>query len=172
MVAETQRLCLRHFHICDAEALQAIFADAEVMHFGDGVQTDAWIHTWLLQTLENYYKNWGFGPYAVVEKETCQMIGYCGLFYFAELAGQAEVELGYRLAKVHWGKGYATEAAIAIREYAIKTLSLTRLVALIDPSNAASLKVAKKLGMSYEKEIMLEGYSHPDHLYMLEGSKG
>jgi RimJ/RimL family protein N-acetyltransferase len=172
LIAETQRLRLRHFHICDFGALRAIFADTDVMHFGYGVQTDTWIQNWLVQTQENYYKKWGFGPYAVVEKETYQMIGYCGLFYFPELAGQAEVELGYRLAKIHWGKGYATEAALAIRDYGFETLSLTRLVAMIDPANTASLKVARKLAMSFEKEIMLEGYSHPDHLYALERPKG
>ncbi|MCA9838258.1 MAG: GNAT family N-acetyltransferase [Trueperaceae bacterium] len=169
-ILETKRLLLRHFHLLDASALRAIFADPEVMRFGDGVQTDAWIRGWLEQTLANY-GHWGFGPYALVKKENSQIMGYCGLFYFPELAGQAEVEIGYRLARNQWGKGYASEAALAVRDYAFQTLSMSRLVAMIDPGNLASLAVAKKLGMVYEKEILLEGYDHPDHLYVLETPK-
>lgn len=168
LIAETERLILRHFHFQDVTALKVIFTDAEVMHFGEGVRSEAWIHTWLRQVIDHDYRQRGYGPYAVVEKISGQMIGYCGLFYFAELAGQSEVELGYRLARAYWAKGYATEAARAVRDYGFQSLGLKRLVAMIDPANTASLKVAKKIAMSYEKEVMLEGYSHPDHLYVTE----
>jgi len=98
------------------------------------------------------------------------VIGYCGLFFFPDIEGQAEVEIGYRLARSVWGKGYATEAAKAVRDYAFNVLRLERLIAMIDPSNIASIRVAEKIGMHYEKEVMFEGYTHPDHVYVITAS--
>jgi hypothetical protein len=162
----TRRLILRHFHGADAEPMHRVFGDAEVMGFGEGIQTIDWVRGWLRACLERYYPAWGFGPYAVVEKRTQAVIGYCGLFAFPDLDGQPEVEIGYRLARSAWGQGYASEAAGAVRGYAFGTLGIERLVAMIDPSNVASIRVAEKIGMHYEKEILLKGYTHPDHLYV------
>lgn len=166
----TERLFLRHFHILDAEPMYRVFGDPEVMLFGDGVQTKEWVRNWLRTCLEHYYRTWGFGPYAVVEQHHQEVIGYCGLFFFPDLAGQAEVELGYRFARSAWGRGYATEAAAAIRDFAFNTLGIKRLIAIIDPSNTASIRVAEKIGMKYEKEVMLGGYTHPDHVYAIARS--
>ena len=143
-----------------------IFCDAEVMRFSDGVKTQEWVQNWLHSCLERY-QTWGFGPYAVVEQSHQEVIGYCGLFLFPDLDGQAEIEIGYRLARSVWGKGYATEAALKVRDYAFNTMGIKRLIALIDPSNFSSVRVAEKIGMKYEKEIMLEGYTHPDHVYVI-----
>jgi [ribosomal protein S5]-alanine N-acetyltransferase len=161
----TERLLLRSPHLLDAGPLFAVFGDAEVMRFGDGVQTHAWVERWVQAALEQHHRLWGFGPLVVIERASRAVLGYCGLFYFADLGGQPEVELGYRLARAAWGCGYATEAACAIRDHAADTLGLRRLVALIDPANRASLRVAAKLGMAYEREVLLAGYTHPDHLY-------
>ena len=163
----TERLLLRHLHILDEESLYRVFGDAEVMSFGDGVQTREWVNTWLHTCFDWYYKSWGFGPYAVVTQKDQEVIGYCGLFYFPDLDGQPEVEIGYRLARSAWGQGYATEAALAVRDYAFNTLGIKRLIAMIDPSNTASIRVAKKVGMQYEKDIMFDGYTHPDHVYSM-----
>jgi [ribosomal protein S5]-alanine N-acetyltransferase len=164
---KTKRLMLRQFEMADLEQLhQQVFSDAEVMHFGDGPQTREWTRQWIETSLENY-KVHGFGPYAVLKKDSAALIGYCGLFFFPEIDGHSEIEIGYRLGRSTWGNGYATEAAIAVRDFALHDLRLQRLIALIDPGNTPSLRVAKKLGMQYEKEVMLEGYDHPDHLYAL-----
>lgn len=163
----TERLLLRPLHLLDSEPLGRVFGDAEVMRYGDGPQSAAWIASWVRGCLEQQYHLSGFGPYAVVERSRRAVIGYCGLFYFADLAGRPEVELGYRLERAAWGQGYATEAAMAVRDYAFDELCLARLVALIDPQNLASLRVAAKLGMAYEREVMLPGYSHPDQLYAI-----
>lgn len=163
----TERLFLRHFHILDREPMYRLFGDPEVMRFGEGVQTPEWVEAWLRTCLERYSQTWGFGPYAVVEKQNQIVLGYCGLFYFPDIQGQPEVEIGYRLIRSVWGYGYATEAARAVRDFAFETLGIKRLVALIDPSNAASIRVAEKIGMRYEKDVMLEGYSHPDRLYVV-----
>jgi RimJ/RimL family protein N-acetyltransferase len=163
----TDRLFLRHFHILDVEPMVQVFGDAEVMRFGDGTKNKDWIQNWLLSCLERYYQTWGFGPYTVVEQSSQTVIGYCGLFYFPEIDGQSEVEVGYRLVRSAWGQGYATEAAQAVRDYAFSVLGLKRLIAIIDPSNLASIRVAEKLGMTFEKEVMLEGYTHTDHVYAM-----
>lgn len=165
VIVETRRLCLRHVHMLDQEPMYRVFGDAEVMRFGDGVQTKAWVTGWITRCLTQYYQQWGFGPYAVVDRQHRQVIGYCGLFYFPDINGRAEVEVGYRLARAAWGQGYATEAATAVRDYAFQTLCLSRIIAMIDPYNNASIRVAKKIGMVEVGTIMFEGYSHPDRVY-------
>lgn len=144
-----------------------IFCDADVMRFSDGVKTEEWVNDWLHTCLERY-QIWGYGPYAVLEKDRQDVIGYCGLFFFPNIDGQEEVEVGYRLVQSAWSKGYATEAAHVVRDYAFKTLGIKRLIALIDPANIASIRVAEKIGMHYEKEVMFEGYTHPDHVYVID----
>jgi RimJ/RimL family protein N-acetyltransferase len=170
IIAQTERLFLRHFHIFDHESMLSIFGDSEVMRFGDGVQTKEWVRHWLMTCLEYYYQEWGFGPYAVVEQTSRDVIGYCGLFFFADINGQPEIELGYRLARAKWGNGYATEAALAVRDFAFQTLCVKRLIAMIDPQNVASIRVAQKIGMQYEGEVMFENYTHPDHVYTIIAS--
>jgi RimJ/RimL family protein N-acetyltransferase len=162
----TERLLLRHFHVRDEEAIYHIFCDPEVMRFSEGVKTKEWVQAWLHQCLERY-QNWGFGPYAIVEQNNEKVIGYCGFSFFPNLDGQPEVAIGYRLRRSSWGNGYATEAATAVRDYAFAALGSKRLIALIDPSNVASIRVVEKIGMHYEKDLMLEGYDHPDHVYVV-----
>jgi len=81
--------------------------------------------------------------------------------------GQPEIEIGYRLAKSAWGQGYATEAARSVRDFAFLTLGMKRLIAMIDPSNVASIRVAEKIGMRYERDVMFDSYTHPDLVYAI-----
>jgi RimJ/RimL family protein N-acetyltransferase len=71
-----------------------------------------------------------------------------------EVEGRQEVEIGYLFLRKLWGQGLATEAARACRDYAVNRLGHTRLISLIDPGNLASRRVAEKVGMSREKEIV------------------
>ena len=167
-ITETPRLILRHFDVADADALQHVFGDPHVMHFGPGVQTPQWVAEWLRTWIDRRYATWGFGMWAVVEKSSGGVIGYCGLTQFNNRCAPDDVELGYRLARAHWGRGYATEAATAARDHAFGALALPRIIAMIDPRNTASLRVAEKLGMRYERDILLEGYTHPDGVYAIE----
>jgi ribosomal-protein-alanine N-acetyltransferase len=166
-VLETERLTLRWFQMSDFDALLQIFGDAEVMHFGYGVQTREWIQNWLRQRVDDDEHN-RTTVWAVIEKASARVIGYCGLFYFPDIGGKPETEIGYRFNRQSWGLGYATEAARAVCDYAFHTLGLARLIAMIDPHNTTSVRVAEKLGMRYVKDIMFEGYTHPDMVYSIE----
>lgn len=170
VIVETQRLLLRKFQLFDADTIACVFGDPEVMRYGDGVKNREEVILWLEQRLENYRNKSGLGPWAVVRKGSGELIGYCGLFYFPDVCGQPETEVGYRLGRHHWGFGYATESAIAVRDFAFDVLGQRRLIAIIDPQNIASLRVAEKLGMQYEKEVMLEGWTHADSVYSMENS--
>lgn len=167
LVAETERLMLRHFAAADACALEAVFCSPEVMRYGDGVQTPKWIRAWVAEMIDGWYATWGFGMWAIVEQATGDVIGYCGVSRFPSRCGRDEAELGYRLARVHWGRGYATEAAGAVRDHGLYTLRVPRIIAVIDPANGASVRVAVKIGMRFEREITFDGYTHPDHLYVI-----
>lgn len=170
LILNTKRLVLRQVENADAAALNRVFGDPEVMRFGPGAQTAEWVEAWIRSLVEDVYLTRGYGPWAMVEKRQGAVIGYCGLLHFDDLDGQSEIEVGYRLARPFWGQGYATEAVRGVRDYAFGTLNITRLVALIDPQNAASIRVAEKAGLRYEKGVMLEGYDHPDHLYVISRS--
>jgi len=93
------------------------------------------------------YKKDGFGVWSVILKENGELIGQCGLSL--QPCGDKEVlEIGYIFQKKHWHKGYATEAAIACREYAFDTLNADEVFSLIRDTNVASQNVAKRNGMS------------------------
>jgi [ribosomal protein S5]-alanine N-acetyltransferase len=167
IILETERLIVRQFHIIDGAAMDAIFGDAEVMRYGPGIQSQSWVRRWLQDCMGNYARL-GFGPWAVVEKTGSCVIGYAGLFHFPDIDGQPEVEIGYRLVRSRWRQGFATEAVTAIRDHAFQVLCMSRLIALIDPQNIPSIRVAEKAGLHYEKDVMLEGYTYPDRLFSIK----
>jgi RimJ/RimL family protein N-acetyltransferase len=92
----------------------------------------------------------------VEEKATGKVIGHCGVLD-KEVDGKTEFELVYVLAKSAWGQGYASEIAAGIRDYAFGKMTLSRLIALIEPENGASERVAVKVGMRLEKEVIRPG---------------
>jgi RimJ/RimL family protein N-acetyltransferase len=164
---ETGRLRLRAFAEGDLDELCAVFGDAEVMKYisGGKPRTRAATREGLLRSIEGWNKR-GFGLWAVVEKESGRMIGYCGLMF---LEGTTEVELAYGLAKSVWDKGFATEAARAALRFGFEELKLERIVAVVNPQNEASRKVLEKLGMRYTKDahhydadLMYYEISRPD----------
>ena len=169
-ILETDRLLLREFEIADLDSMAELFADVDVMKFSSGTKSREESQLWLEKCLKNY-SEFGFGLWAIEKKGDQGVIGYCGLSCFPDICGEQEVEVGYRLARSEWGMGIATEAAIAVRDYGFLKVGLGRLIALVDPDNLASIQVAKKIGMEFEKEVLLEGYDHPDHVYYVEKQK-
>ncbi len=91
--------------------------------------------------------------WSVLERSSGQFIGLCSLSE-KEIEGQTETDLGYFFLPSFWGKGYATEAARRVAEYAFSELQLESVVAVIDPINAASKAVALRLGMALERETL------------------
>jgi [ribosomal protein S5]-alanine N-acetyltransferase len=172
VIARTRRLTLRHFHPSDGEAMDRVFGDPEVMRYGDGMRTPEWVRRWVAGWTDQYYLAWGFGMWAVVEDSSGAVIGYCGLSRFPGRCAAGDTEIGFRLARPYWGRGFATEAACAVRDHAFETLALPRLIAIIDPGNLASIRVAEKIGMRYAKDVSVEGYTHPDRVYALERPEG
>jgi [ribosomal protein S5]-alanine N-acetyltransferase len=165
VIAAAQRVFLRCFHVADLDAMTGVFGDPEVMRFGPGPQSRDWVQEWLRGCLEDYYQKWGFGLWAVVHKPDIRVIGFCGLTRFDDIDGRAEIEIGYRLARSFWGRGLATEAAAAVRDYAFGVLALPRLVSIIDPLNGPSIRVAEKIGLRYEKEVPFR--ANLRHLYVI-----
>lgn len=154
IVTETDRLLLRHVNQDDLDAFAALFADPEVMRFSLGNKSREETLRWIGGCLEDYQpERWGFGLWAVILKSTGQVMGFCGLSKFDDIGGQCEVEVGYRLARPYWGKGFVTEAARAARDHAFSHLGIRRLISLIEADNIPAVRVAEKLGMSLEKVV-------------------
>ena len=163
IILETPRLILRPLTLDDLDALATLYRDPEVRKFfPEGTLTYAETKEELEWIIDVYYGQYGYGLWATILKETGEFIGRCGLLPWT-LEGRFEVEVAYALARAHWGKGLATEAAQGIVDYAINQLHMTRLICLIDADHTASQNVARKIGMSFEKEICDD--KGPAHLY-------
>ena len=155
-ILETSRLTLRYITSRDAEALMPILGDREVMRFSIiGVHNYQQIKQFIEQRLLSYLE-YGFGLYALVHKQDQKLIGYCG-FFIQSIEQQKEVEVGYRLAQKYWGQGLATEAARAILDYGQQRFNFRRFICLIERKNRRSIRVATKLGMKLEKNIIYHG---------------
>ncbi len=154
IVAETPRLILRQLTLDDIDDLAAIYADPVVMRFFDGTYTHEITKQWLEERVFECYEKKGWGLWATIYKMNNKLIGRCGLIPQI-VDGLEEVEIGYLLAKEYWGMGLATEAACISRDYGWEKLQANRLISLIAPDNIASQKVAKKVGLTYEKETFM-----------------
>jgi len=165
IILETDRLLLRHFEPGDLDALFALYRDPEVRrYFPEGTLT-------FEETREemDWYRNGHpehpeLGLWATTLKESGQFIGRCGLLPWT-IDGQDEIEIAYLIDKTFWGQGLGAEAARGIRDYAFEKLGLPRLICLIDEHNRASIRVAEKTGMAFEKEGRDE--LGPFHLYAI-----
>jgi RimJ/RimL family protein N-acetyltransferase len=153
----TDRLCLRTPTPRDAEALYDLFANPEVMH-GLGKEPVSELEK-ARAMIEEGIVGWrtdGLGPFVLETAADGQVVGQAGLMIFdrrgwtpstwANAGRHAQPELGWALIRAHWGHGYATEAAAAIRDWAHECRSIDRLVSLISPDNVRSQRVAERLG--------------------------
>jgi ribosomal-protein-alanine N-acetyltransferase len=153
---ETARLLLRPMRAEDTDALLAIFADPKVMAaFGAAPFDRAQMERWVRRNLDHQARH-GYGLFSVILKANGLLIGDCGLEQM-EVAGARVAELGYDFRSDHWNRGLATEAAAAVRDYAFGALALPRLISLIRRGNAASRRVAEKIGMHLDAEITRGG---------------
>ena len=149
---ESARLLLRPLTLEDVDNLQGIFSDPEAMRYYPATKGRQEAIDWIEWNLKSY-KDHGFGLWAAIRKDTGHFAGQCGLALQRNVDGRDEVEIGYLFLREVWNAGFATEAAIACRDFGFAKLGRDRLVSLIDPANGASKRVAEKVGMSLEKEI-------------------
>lgn len=146
MVLETQRLALREMTQGDFLSLCKILQDDDVMYAYDGAFNLEEVQAWIDKQFKRY-KEYGFGMWAVVLKETGKMIGQCGLS-MQDYNNSKIMEVGYLFQKEYWHNGYASEAAIACKEYAFDKLNATEVYSIIRDTNTASQNVAIRNGMT------------------------
>lgn len=144
-ICETERLVIRTLSLNDVPELTNILSDPEVMKYSiRGVCDEAATRRFIDWCLECYASH-RIGPWALVEKASGKLIGFCGVSP-EEVNGVEEIGLGYRLAKQYWNKGFASEAVQAVLNDALSQKQLSSVVVIIEAENVASLKVAAKAG--------------------------
>lgn len=165
MFIETPRLIIRNFEPSDLETLYSILSDPDVMRFSrSGIRTKEGAEKFLNDMI-TAYPDHAIAQYAVVLKESNQLIGFSG-FFTLKVHDKEEIELSYRLSKHYWGQGYGSEVALACRDYAFTQLNLKKLVAGIEPENIASIRVAEKAGLKLQEKLMFDGI--PVLIYSME----
>ena len=162
---ETARLQLRLPRLEDATGAAGLLGDPEVMRFlgGETVPAEAVpevVAKWIARWDDN-----GCGPFSLVRREDGCWLGRSGILVwdvrtwthttFAAAGEHAQPELGWALARAHWGSGYATEAALAVREWAYGELDVRRLVSVIRPDNVRSQRLAERLGATPGETVSL-----------------
>jgi RimJ/RimL family protein N-acetyltransferase len=149
---ETTRLRLRPWREGDLEPYLGLTSDPEVMRYlGYGETADreaAW------RQIALFIGHWhlrGFGFWAVDEKASGEFVGRVGLW---QPAGWPGIEVGWALARRHWGKGFASEAALATLEWGFRRLGPPQIVSLIYRENVRSIRVAERIGERYQRTIV------------------
>ena len=159
IVCETSRLILRKFNESDVDPLLRFRGDPEVMRFSiTGPETREDIQNKYLPSCLRRYSRDGLGQWAVVRKSDGMCVGECGIC-IQEVDGEREFEISYRIRRDCWGMGLATEAARACRDYGFQKAGLHRLISIIESDNAASIRVAEKMGMTLDKRASFHNIS-------------
>ena len=150
IILETPRLYLREFTIADAPLVQQLNNDPDVLKYlhQAPIENVQQALTVILTVILPQYKN-NFGRWAIHLKDTDEFVGWCGLKNRAE---PEETDLGYRLKKTAWGRGFATESAAATLEHGFKKLKIPLITARAHVLNFASQKVLEKIGMQFLRE--------------------
>jgi ribosomal-protein-alanine N-acetyltransferase len=171
MVLETERLLMREWRESDLDCYMALSEDVGYncfTHPGRFSVRNAGQAKQKIRERINLFDERKLGKFPIFLKHTGEFIGTCGIAPF-DFNGQPEVELGYRLCLNHWGRGYATEAAIAALRYGFADLRLNRILAFALPQNSASLRVLEKLGAVYLQDFAYAGLTH--RLFDVPGDK-
>ncbi len=158
VILETPRLRLRGLTAGDLDFVAEMLADPEVMRFYpkrcDREESRQWIGRQLRR-----YADHGHGLWLVEDRRDGRALGQVGLLR-QQVEGQWEPEIGYLIHRPFWKNGYATEAALGVREDAFGVRGERRVVSLIRPENLPSQAVARRLGMAPEREVSFRGLPH------------
>ncbi len=150
MIIETDRLFLREMNMDDFDALYKVLGDAEIMQHYPYSFDEARVRSWIERNMNRYRDN-GFGLWAVCLKETGEMIGDCGLT-LQNIEGEMLPEIGYHIRRDQQHKGYAKEAALAVRNWAFQNTDYPARYSYCKYTNVGSYKTAESIGMHFEKE--------------------
>jgi RimJ/RimL family protein N-acetyltransferase len=151
----TERLVFREMVERDLDPMADLLADPEVMTFYAHAMSRAEALDWIRWN-QRLYRERGYGLWLIELGDTGTFVGDCGLTP-QEVNGTMEIEVGYHVRRSLQHRGYATEAAAAARDWARDVLRIDRLVAIIDPRNVASQRVAEKIGLEPEQELERHG---------------
>jgi RimJ/RimL family protein N-acetyltransferase len=161
---ETDRLILRGFRDSDIDAYAAMVGDTEVSKFVSlgGKPMDR-LEAWRSMALHlGHWQLRGFGQWVAEEKATGAFVGRLGLYYPESWYGR---EVGYAIAREHWGKGFATEGAARARDHAFEELGWDEIISIIHPDNARSIAVAERIGERFREHWQLRDMKL--HIYAL-----
>ncbi|MNJ93364.1 anhydro-N-acetylmuramic acid kinase [compost metagenome] len=155
---ETDRLILRLWKPEDLDAFAALCADPEVMEYFPAPLNREETAALIDRLIANRAKD-GFSFMACERKDTGEFVGFVGLSYFVQPTHFSPcIEIGWRLARKHWGQGFAPEAARAVLKYAFDVLKAPEVIAMTAVENWKSRKVMEKVGMSYDAK---DDFDHP-----------
>jgi [ribosomal protein S5]-alanine N-acetyltransferase len=160
---ETERLLLRELLPSDDTGIFELDSDAEVQRYlGNKPIKEIWEARQMIAFIRGQYKENGIGRWAVVEKESNNFVGWAGLKLVKDQTNNHINfhDLGYRLLRKYWGKGYATEAASASLNYGFEHLGLKQVYGMCDVGNVASRKVLEKVGLKFIETFDLHGVPH------------
>lgn len=140
---KTKRLFLKYITQSDFQELKSILQDGEVMYAWEYDFSDKDVQNWIDKNI-SLYKKYNLGFFLMLENTSRKVVGQAALMP-DKIDGQQYYEIGYILKKEHWHKGYATEAAKALKNYAFNTLNIDEVIFEIRPTNISSRKVAENL---------------------------
>ena len=179
---ETERLLLRLPEPADIDEYDAILGDPKVVRalgFGPRTREETAV---AIERMLRHWERHGIGLFSVVRKTGERLLGRVGFLLWNsdrwlnalhhELEGPLETEIGWTLGSGFWNQGYATEAALACRDWALGERGLTRLISLIAAGNTASIRVAEKIGEKLERENLPGAFDRRIDLYSLEAGNG
>jgi len=153
---ETERLRLRPVTVDDTELMLAIWNDpAFIRNVSDrGIRTVEQARDAIESGAQKLFEDYGYGPYCMSLKSDGTMIGICGLFKRDNLE---DPDIGFGVLPDYCGKGYAGEAATAVVDFARNELGIAVLTAIVSPTNAPSIGLIKKLGLTFDQMITMPG---------------
>ncbi|SES67678.1 Protein N-acetyltransferase, RimJ/RimL family [Oceanobacillus limi] len=154
-IIETERLYLRELVSDDVEDLSMVLSDPETMQYYPMPFNQEKVLKWI-EWNRNSYQQFNHGLWAVILKEGDKLIGDCGIT-MQRIEEETVPEIGFHIRKDYWNKGYATEAAMACKQYAFDTLNYSRIYSYTSIRNIPSQKVAEKLGMKTYKTFEKNG---------------
>ena len=170
MILETERLLLRKMTQTDYPALAAIIQDEQTMYAYEGAFDDKETQEWLDRQFVRYKED-GFGLWAAIHKDNDKMMGQAGLTW--QKIGDEEIpEIGYLFNREWWGNGFATEAAIACKQYAFEQLGFCEVFSIVRDNNIPSMNVAIRNGMLIRRKIIkhYRGLDMPHYIFSVRKS--